>query len=130
MTKRLGLTLVEVLVAIAILAVLGVALVSVLPGLSRNTRASTVDSIQLQQILTVFERISSDWTNQTAYVAERLNTGESVADFTVAETGGACTAAVTQPTAERKRVTITCEQADGLPARTLRAEFGEPGETE
>lgn len=130
MRKALGLSLVEVLVAIAILAILGVSLVSLLPGLTRNTRASTIDTVQVQQIQSVFEQISSDWTNQTAYLAGRLNSGVLVVDFVAAEIGGGCAATVTQPSVERKRVTISCPQGEGLPVRTLRAEFGEPGESE
>lgn len=130
MKKSAGLSLVEVLVAIAILAILGVSLVSLLPGLSRNTRASSVDTVQIQRIQSVFERIAVDWTNQTQYLGDRLSDGTLVVDFVAAQVGGGCTAAITQPSAERKRVVVSCPQGDGLPLRTLRAEFGDPGEAE
>jgi uncharacterized protein (TIGR02598 family) len=124
-----GFSLVEVLVAIAILGILSVALVSLLPSLTRNTRASSVDSAQNQQVLTIFERIGVDWTNRTAFGAERLSDGRSLDDFVAAETGGACTVDVQDPSAERKRVIVTCAAQDGLPERSLRAEFGDPGES-
>ena len=127
MTGAKGLTLVEVIVAMALLAILGGALVGVLPTLSRNTQASSVDTVQSQQVLSLFERIGSAWTNQAAWGNERVD-GVDLDDFVFGVTGDACTVAVTTPTPERKRVVITCDERAGLPERSLRAEFGDPGE--
>ena len=60
----------------------------------------------------------------------RTADGVLVVDYVAAEVGGGCMAEVTQPSVERKRVTISCPQGDGLPARTLRGEFGDPGGAE
>lgn len=122
-----GMSLVEVIVAMAILAILGAALVGVLPSLSRNTRAASVDTVESQQVLSVFERIGSAWTNQTAWLNEQVD-GQDLGGFVDAATASACSAVVTAPSPERKRVVITCDEGNGLPERSLRAEFGDPGE--
>lgn len=130
-----GLSIVEVLVAMAILAILGASLVGVLPLLTANTRASTVDTNQSQIIYEVFERIASDWSNITAWTDELVTVadgaGGTIAVDVVAHvdavSGSACSATVTEvEVGVRKRVVITCVPAGNLPARELRAEFGNP----
>ena len=128
MRTNRGFSLVEVLVAIAILGILSVALVSLLPSLTRNTRASSIDSAQSQQVLSIFERIGLDWTNETAFEEARLSDGTPLTNAVSAVTSGACTAVVESPSTERKRVIITCAAQDGLPERSLRAEFGDPSD--
>jgi prepilin-type N-terminal cleavage/methylation domain-containing protein len=135
MMKSAGLTIIEVIVAMALLAILCAALVGVLPSLSRNTRASTVDTVQSQAVYSTFEAVASAWTNPTAFTNETVDVGGSavpVATFVSGRTGGECTAVVTpQPSATamtRKRLVITCAGDGILQSRLLRAEYGDPGE--
>lgn len=124
-----GLTIVEVVVAMALLAILGASLVALLPQLSRNTRAATEDTTLSNVVYGVFERLGSDWSNVSPWSAESVFVGETLvplADFVDAETGGACDVDV-QPTQGGilRRVTITCA-GDVGPAVVLRAEYGTP----
>lgn len=120
-----GLTLVEVLVAIAILAIVSTAVMSFLPMLTRNTQASTLDTIQSQQVMSIFERTASSWSNEGAWKDELVD-GAAVADVVNAELGPDCGVVASTPTPERKRLVITCTRDGGLPALILRAEFGDP----
>ena len=130
--KRLdqrGLTLVEVVVAMALLAILAASLVALLPQLSRNTRAATEDTTLSNAVYGVFERLGSDWSNVSPWSAESVFVGEvlvPIDDFVDAETGGECVVDW-QPTqgGVLRRVTITCVGEAG-PGLVLRAEYGTP----
>lgn len=135
MNQAKGLTIIEVLVAMAMLAILGASLVGVLPLLSANTRASTIDTNQSQLVYEVFERIASDWSNITAWTDELVTVSDGaggttaigVAAHVAAITGNACSATITEvEVGVRKRVVISCGAAGNLPARELRAEYGNP----
>lgn len=133
---RRGLSLVEVIVAMAVLAILGAALVGVLPLLSQNTRASTIDAGESQRMYEVFERVSLDWTNSSAWTNEQIirvdaETGQSLEDF-VDEVLPGCTVTVNTIVegGPRKRVLLSCPEQGNLPMRELRAEFGAPLEVE
>ena len=127
MKNSQGLTIIEVIVAMTLLAILGAALISMLPMLTSNTRAATLDTTQSQRAIAVFEDIAHAWTNSGAWNNETVKGGQTVTALVQARLGTACDATISTPTAERKRVIITCEQDGNLPARTLRAEFGDPG---
>lgn len=124
--RRLGLTLVEVLVAITILAVVSVAVVGLLPFATRNTQDSRLDAVQSRQATSIFERVASAWSNQTPYSSETVD-GETVSNVVSNVMGGACSSTVTSPDAVRKRLIITCTRDGSLPDLELRAEFGDPG---
>lgn len=121
-----GFTLVEVLVAIAILAILGSVMVGMLPLITRTTQASSIDTVQTQQAISVFERIAFAWSNPGAWNDGIVDDGTTVEDFVVATMGDGCSADLSNPTPERKRVVITCERDANLPDLILRAEFGDP----
>lgn len=129
-----GLTLLEVVVAMGILVILAGALVGVLPQLSRTTQSARTDAALSQPVFGIFERIGSDWSNITAWTEERVSVtvdGEIVSleleDYVIAQTDGECSVTVDEvEVGVRKRVTITCRAGNGLPSRSLRAEFGNP----
>ena len=126
---RHGLTLVEVIVAMALLAIVGASLVAILPQLSRNTRAATEDTTLSNVVYGIFDRIGSDWSNVAGWSAQEVSVGGTpvaVATFVANETGGACEID-TQPTqgGALRRVIITCA-GEGGPGLVLRAEYGTP----
>ena len=126
---RRGLTVVEVIVAMALLAIVGASLVAILPQLSRNTRAATEDTTLSNVVYGIFDRIGSDWSNNAGWSSESVVVGTDpvpIATFVANETGNAC-AVDTQPTqgGVLRRVIITCA-VDSGPALVLRAEFGTP----
>jgi len=124
------LTVVEVIVAMAVLAILGAALVGVLPLLSRNTRAATVDATESQRMFEVFERVALDWSNSAAWTNEWVlvpGGDQSLADFVSATLEGCVVGVDTLLVGGvRKRVVLSCPAQGNLPARELRAEFGAP----
>ena len=121
-----GLSLVEVLVAITLLVILGAAMLSMLPMMTINTQASTLDTTQSQRAISIFEDIAFAWSNPGAWNNNIVKGGQSVTDLVQARLGSSCTVDITEPSPERKRVVITCTQQGNLPARTLRAEYGNP----
>lgn len=133
MRKDSGLTLIEVIVALVLLAVIGAALTAILPMITRNTQAATIDTSESQKAITIFEHIARDWSNPGAwsngivYLAD--SSTMSVSDYVasqMASIGRDCTGEVTIPSPERRRVTIVCPEAGSLPERIIKAEFGDP----
>jgi prepilin-type N-terminal cleavage/methylation domain-containing protein len=129
MHGRSGLSIIEVIVAMAVLAIVSAALVGVLPLLSRGTQAATVDSTQSQRMYSVFEQVASDWSNVNAWDSERVVLpveGElAVTTYVTNQLGTGCAATVTEVEAGvRKRLVITCQESNGLPVREMRAEYG------
>lgn len=126
--KENGFTLIEVLVAIAILSIVSAALLSFLPFLTRNTNDADLDARQTQQAISIFEEIASEWSNPgSGGIAETVN-GQPVDDYVKSMMGADCNATVSdQPdpsTALTKRVVITCVRGGTLQPLELRAEFG------
>jgi Tfp pilus assembly protein PilV len=121
-----GLTVAEVIVAMALLAIVGVAMLSMLPMMTNNTQASTVDTIQSQRVIAVFEDIALAWSNPGAWNNNTVASGQSVDALVQARLGDECQVNITTPSPERKRVVITCEGGENLPVRRFRAEFGDP----
>lgn len=125
-----GLTLLEVIIAMGILAILAGALVGVLPQITRTTRDARTDAVLSQPVFGIFERIGSDWSNVNAWNEGNvvLSTGATpLQTFVAEETDGQCFATIDEvELGVRKRVTITCLADEGLPSRSLRAEFGNP----
>ena len=127
MTKRVsGLTLIEVIIGMLLLAVLAAVLLSFLPRLTQNTQASSVDTGQSQTAIAVFEEIAAAWTNVGAWQTSSVG-GQTVTQLVSDRLGDACSVDVSTIDTTRKRVTITCAATDNLPERSLRAEFGDPG---
>lgn len=133
MRVRSGVTLIEVLVALAILAVIGVSIVMFMPSITRTTQTASLDTRQAQAAISVFERIGRDWSNTLPWTdSVILDNGTSVdlSSFVASEmsvVGLDCSVAVESPSAVTKRVVITCEAGNGLPEISLRAEYGSPG---
>lgn len=121
-----GLSLVEVLVAITILAIISAAVVGLLPSIVRTSRAASNDLIDTQTMQTVLERIAGEWQDSSAYAAQTI--GEDAIGVFIAEQLAAsdCTGAVSQPAVSRTLVVITCPASGGLPERSLRREYAEP----
>lgn len=133
MSSKSGLTVVEVIIAMALLALLAAAMVSFLPMLTRTTTAAGLDTAQSQRAISVFEHIARDWSNempwrgQFVYVNGAEVSIEAFVAQEMAAVGLSCGVDVISPSAVIQRVTITCDGGEGLPANTLRAEYGDPG---
>ena len=133
MKSTRGLTLVEVLVAIALLGILGAAIVSFLPMLTQNTQAATVDTSQTHRVIAVFEKLAHDWSNKAAWdsqvVYDEHGYQVDATDYIRDElelAGVSCNASLEDVSVERRRVIISCDAESGLPERVFRAEFGNP----
>lgn len=131
-TER-GLTLIEVLVAMVLLAILGIAIVAFMPMITRNTMAASTDTSESQRAIAIFEHITRDWSNPGAwskgeiYLADgTTQTVEAYVADQMSEIGRTCTGEVTIPSPERRRVTIVCPASGSLPERIIKAEFGDP----
>lgn len=135
MKQREGLTLIEVIVAMLLLAVLGLGMVSFMPMLTRNTQVSSNETVRSQTAIAIFEHIAHDWTNPGSWKNGAVYTeaGEaSVEDFVASEMAGLgmnCHAETSYPSPEqeRKRIIILCPSEGNLPEWEMRAEFGDPG---
>lgn len=133
MKAKEGLTLVEVLVAIALLGILGAAIVSFLPMLTQNTQAATIDTSQTHRVIAIFEKLAHDWSNKAAWdsqvIYDQNGFPVGAADYIRDElelAGISCNASLEEVSVERRRVIIECNAESGLPERLLRAEFGNP----
>lgn len=133
MKRSDGLTLIEVIVAMGLLVVLGIALISFLPMLTRNTQGASFDTTESQRAVSIFEQVTRDWSNPGAWSTGQIylpNGDQQSVEAFVADQmnaiGRACTGEVTQPSPERRRVTIICPATDSLPERIIKAEFGDP----
>jgi len=105
-----GLTIVEVLIAVAILAVLAVATLTAIPTFLRLNQATTEDQAVTAHARTFMETLRSQWRDPAAFAAEVL-------PVVPAPVGYRCEAAVSDPDPGapgiRKRVTLTCTRAAG-----------------
>ena len=133
MKRTEGFTLIEAIVAMTLLAVVGVALTAMLPLITRNTQAATIDTSESQKAISIFEQIARDWSNPGAWSNGIVYMPDSstltVADYVqleMATIGRSCTGTITAPSSERRRVTISCPPTDSLPERIIKAEFGDP----
>lgn len=133
MKTQQGLTLVEVIVAIALLGILGTAIVSFLPMLTQNTQAATLDTSQTHRVISVFEKLAHDWSNKAAWDSQVVYDEDGfpvpAGDYIREElekAGITCGASLVEVSVERRRVVVTCDPESGLPERLLRAEFGNP----
>lgn len=122
--KAFGLTLVEVLVAIVILAVISAAIVGLLPGLTRTSIAANDDIEETQVVMSAFERIAEAWRDEAAYENERVD-GQPVADYVAAQTTR-CAYGPPVDHAWGRIVTITCPAVGALPERVLVRAYGDP----
>ncbi|MFI4915686.1 MAG: prepilin-type N-terminal cleavage/methylation domain-containing protein [Phycisphaerales bacterium JB060] len=131
-----GLTLVEVLVAIAILGIGAAALIAFLPFVTRVSNDTSVDLTQTQEVVSILETIDAAWDLPSNYSFQSggANVGAvevngakvSVPDFVSTRTGGECSATIVEVDAIRKRVIISCAATGDLPQRVLRREYGDP----
>ncbi len=133
MKRSDGFTLIEAIVAMTLLAIVGVSLTAMLPMITRNTQAATIDTSESQKAISIFEQIARDWSNPGAWSSGIVYLPDSstlpVADYVqleMASIGRACTGSVTAPSPERRRVTISCPATNTLPQRDIKAEFGDP----
>lgn len=132
MKKSSGFTLVEMLVAIALLAIIGAALVTFLPTIVTLNRNSTGEQEITVDAKRFFESVRQAWQDGGHFEAGTIPIeNEDGTEETVALEGyavsDACTVSVMDPDAGspgiRKRVTLTC---DGVSTPFI-AEFGNPG---
>ena len=117
--------MIEVLVAIVILAVVSVAIVGLLPGITRTTAAGSEDVVQTQRMASVLERVGDAWMDGTAFEGGVVD-GQLVAAFATAALGDSCTATSPGPVDGLRTVVVTCEPVGSLPAQELRQVFGDP----
>lgn len=128
-----GLTLIEVLIALTLLAVIGVSMVVFMPSITSSTRTASFDSRQAQTAISMFERISRDWSNTLPWTDTVIldnGTTRALDAFVSAEMAGVgldCDVRVESPSAVTKRVVLTCSAGDDGTPFTLRAEYGSPG---
>lgn len=133
MTSRNGLTLIEVLVALAMLAIIGVSMMVFMPSITRTTKSAYFDTSQAQAAISVFERISRDWSNtlpwtESVILANGISIDlDSYVSAEMAKVGLSCGVEVQSPSPVTKRVVISCSPGNDLPEITLRAEYGSPG---
>lgn len=116
-----------------LLAVISVAIIAFMPSITKTTVAGTFDTQQSQRAISIFERISRDWSNTLPWSGDILMDNGSPVDLgafvasEMAAVGLDCGVSVESPSTTTKRVIITCAAGNGLPATTLRAEYGSPG---
>ena len=110
-----GFTLIEMLVAIALLSIIGMALISFLPTIVTLNRNSTQDQEITVAAKQFFEEVRRDWATPTTFEAG-----------TIPNPPEGCSASIQDPDSGapgiRKRVTLACD--DG--ASSFVAEFGRP----
>lgn len=122
---RAGLTILEVLVAIIILAVVSVAIVGLLPGITRTTVAGADDVVQTQRMVSVLERVGDAWRDGDEFADGNVG-DDSLAAFVTANLGTSCSADSPSPANGVRTVVITCDAIGALPAQELRQAFGDP----
>lgn len=115
MSGRKGFTLIEMLVAIALLAIISAALIAFMPTIVTLNRRSSQEQEITVATKGFFEEVRSSWTDRDTFDAGTLPASPE-----------GCTADVSDPDTGapgiRKRVSLTC---DGLTTPFV-AEFGRP----
>lgn len=105
-----GLTIIEVLIAMAILAVLAVATLTAIPTFLRLNQATAEDQAVTAHARTFMETLRAQWREEAAFAAELL-------PVVPAPVGYRCEAAVSDPDPGapgiRKRVALTCTREAG-----------------
>ncbi len=117
-----GLTIIEVLIAVTILAVLAVAALTAIPTFLRLNQATAEDQAVTAQARTFMETLRSQWRDPAAFAAGSL-------PVVPAPAGYRCEASVTDPDPGspgiRKRVMLTCTR-DAGGDYTFIVELGRP----
>lgn len=127
--RATGLTLVEVLVALALLGVMSAAIVGTFSLTATLNREAATDVDDARTVRSATERIRLEWTDPELYESMTIGTtdGLTVDQYVREQLGGDCSAEVLQdpivPDAVRI-VRITCREGDA--ARTYDLEFGRP----
>ena len=118
-----GLTIIEVLIAVAILAVLAVATLTAIPTFFRLNQVTTEDQAVTAHARTFMETLRSQWSDPAAFAAELL-------PVLPAPVGYGCEATVSDPDPGapgiRKRVTLACTRSAGEGAYSFIVELGRP----
>lgn len=123
---RSGLTLIEVLVALAILGIVAASIFAGFASIVQLNRASTTEVDFSRVVRSTMERIRLDWSLPNVWVAETV-AGVDVDTFVRDRSGDRCTAVVVPDSAgsEVKIVRITCE-SETVAQQVFELEFGRP----
>jgi prepilin-type N-terminal cleavage/methylation domain-containing protein len=131
--RKQGLTLIEVLVAIAMLGLISAAIVGSFTLLRTINSAAEEEVDYTRAVRSAYERIRLEWLDPSLFEAEQIGadlTAKSVADFVSEDVSSACTAEVFDDPEVGgdlvKRVRITCEGAGNGPDQVYETEFGRP----
>ena len=125
---RHGLTLVEVLVAMTLLAIVSSAIVGSFALMTSTNRDTSADVDYGRLVRSVSEGIADDWEVPSEWNAGTIG-GYLLADYVVNETQGRCEGSWSAPDVSAVRVvTIACEAVDDLAAQTYQFELGSPNE--
>jgi prepilin-type N-terminal cleavage/methylation domain-containing protein len=105
-----GLTIIEVLIAMAILAVLAVVTLTAIPTFLRLNQVATGDQAVTNHARTFMETLRSQWREEAAFAAGELPVVRQ-------PVGYSCSASVSDPDPGapgiRKRVTLSCTRSGG-----------------
>jgi len=124
--RESGLTVIEILVALALLAVVSTAIVGLFSMLSRTVRVSSEDVDMSRVVRTVGDAILDDWRIPAEWIGATVG-GYTLSEFVTTETGGRCTGGWATPDIEDVRVvTINCGAADSPSRQTYVFEVGSP----
>ena len=123
MKAQRGFTLVEVIVAMALLSILAAGLLTMLPIIRISTQSSSVDTTQSQRAVSIFENISYAWSNINDW---QNNTVDGQALSSIAVPNGCTLQVPVQISAQVKRLEIVCAATASLPERHLYAAYGNP----
>lgn len=124
--RQSGLTVIEILVALALLGIVAAALVGSFSLLTSVNRDSSTDVDLSRVVRSVSEKIVDDWEDFTNYDDE-LVSGFTLNEYMVEATGSRCTAATSKPDVDTvKLVTISCAGSGNLDDQTYYVEVGDP----
>jgi prepilin-type N-terminal cleavage/methylation domain-containing protein len=123
MTEQRGMTVIEVLIAMAILAIVSAAIVSAMPTVSAVNRAA-VDSLDVTVVAkSYFEVVAKEWDTRTAFDAAVLPAASSTAARTCSATTMNPDGTLSPPI--RRRVELRCV-ATGAAPQVFWIELGRP----
>ena len=123
-----GLTIIEVLVAMTLLAIVASALVGTFAFMSTTNRDASLDVDYSRLVRSVGDGIADDWAVPSEWNAATVG-GYELPQYVTNETDQRCVGSWAEGDVPVVRViTITCQAAGGLEAQAYQFELGSPNE--